>query len=219
MSFNSYFNKAQNKPKINKTRCWESHPPYKIGEYVVIGGSCTSEYPDVDVFVGLDWSVKKGKRGMPWNSGFDIYFPIPDMGTPPSIVEFKKLLKYLKDSLVSGKSVYIGCIGGHGRTGLVLAALTTYMIGDKDSITTVRRDYCHKAVESTKQVKWLTKNFGIKSAEASKTATIYGLNNNFTKSQTNVVEGTLKLDSLSNGKVTNSDNRMYRCVKGGSIFE
>ena len=151
-----------------KVSCWENHPVYFINDMPIVGGSCTSNYPDVDVFIALDWNGKKGKRSYPWNKGVDIYFKITDMGVPEDTVEFIKLLSYTAKAMKSGKKVYVGCIGGHGRTGLFLAALTTLMSGEKDSITKVRAEYCKKAVESDKQMKWLHDNFEIVEVEPSK---------------------------------------------------
>jgi hypothetical protein len=149
--------------------CWKTHPTYNIGgKYPVRGGSCVTHYPSVDIFVGLDFNSLTGGRYYHWNDGKDILFPIEDMGVPKDVNEFKILLQYLSTQLKQGKSLFIGCIGGHGRTGLVLAALTTYMTGDIDSITTVRKLYCNKAVESQTQVAWLKKHFGIKPIKESK---------------------------------------------------
>lgn len=153
------------------TSCWASHVPYKLecteGTYEIIGGSCTSTYPEVDVFIGFDGMMKKGKRNYPWESGVDIYFPIVDRQAPTNAEDFKKLVDWVAAELRDGKSVFAGCIGGHGRTGLFLAALTKVMTGKKDAITYVREHYCKKAVESTKQVDWLVKNFGIKKVTGS----------------------------------------------------
>jgi protein-tyrosine phosphatase len=151
-----------------KGSCWESHPVYEIEGMPIIGGSCTSNYPDVDVFIALDGGARKGKRSYPWNKGVDIYFKIVDMQVPDDIKEFKKLLSYTAKQMKAGKSIYVGCIGGHGRTGLFLAALTTFMTKDKDSIKTVRKEYCHKAVESQVQMIWLHEHFGITKVEPSK---------------------------------------------------
>lgn len=152
--------------------CWASHPPYLISDdegcHEIIGGSCTSSYPDVDVYIALDGGGCKGKRSYPWHEGVDIYFKIKDMGVPEDLDEFKNLLSYTAKAMRAGKSVFVGCIGGHGRTGLFLAALTKFMTGEKDAIKKVRKEYCKKAVESQKQIDWLNKHFKITKAEPTK---------------------------------------------------
>lgn len=147
-------------------RCYETHPPLPIKagdkEYLIYGGSCG--YPiveDADIYVGFDYSMKKSPMAYPWEEGESFQYLIQDMHAPSDPVSFKHLISWLADQLVAGKKVHLGCIGGHGRTGLVLAALVTFMTGEKDSITYVRKNYCVKAVESASQVRFLHQHFGI----------------------------------------------------------
>lgn len=150
-------------------RCYETHPPLQIGDYTVYGGSCSNPMViDADVYIGLDHITAKSKYS-PWNPGGHIHYPIVDMSVPQDPEDFKKLIDWLAVQLTALKKVHIGCIGGHGRTGLVLAALVTVMTGDKDSILYVRKNYCEKAVESASQVAFLAKYFDIKATVASKT--------------------------------------------------
>jgi hypothetical protein len=57
-----------------------------------------------------------------------IWFPIRDYDVPNSFIEFKKLIETIVDRLKS-KDVIIHCNAGHGRTGLVAAAVL--MLGGK----------------------------------------------------------------------------------------
>lgn len=158
-------------------KCSDKHKPVAINvkgtTYYVHGGSCTNpggsnSLKGVDVFVGLDMGMKATRRRYPWCAGVEFLFRIPDMGVPSNLEEFKNLLVYLSGVILDGKRVFIGCIGGHGRTGLVLAALMTHMTGDKDSISYLRKVYCEKAVESKAQVDWLHTHYGITKVEALK---------------------------------------------------
>jgi len=198
--------------------CWTTHPVYKIGEYEITGGSCTSSYPDVDVFIALDSSGKKGKRSYPWNDGVDIYFKIADMGVPKSLEDFKKLLSYTAKAMKAGKKVFVGCIGGHGRTGLFLAALTKVMIGDEDATTTVRENYCHKAVESTEQIKWLKKHFGIKEVKGTKSSFTSVWGTDKTSASGAIPFGTDLTENWITGKVTDNKSQKYLCAKGTSLI-
>lgn len=143
-------------------RCYESHPPLKIGEYTIYGGSCAHPIvKDADVYVGFDLSMRSTSRAYPWEAGEEFLYYIQDMSVPEDPASFKKFIAYLSAQLIAQKKVHLGCIGGHGRTGLVLAALVTYMTGELDSISYVRKNYCEKAVESAKQVDFLNRHFGI----------------------------------------------------------
>ncbi len=55
------------------------------------------------------------------------------------------------------KDVIVCCIGGHGRTGLVLSILAYFMCEDakKDPIAFIRKNYCKEAVETAEQVKYI----------------------------------------------------------------
>lgn len=151
------------------TSCYESHPALSIGDFKIYGGSCSTPLiTNADVYVGFDHSMNHVGKQYPWSEGESFLFHIPDMGVPKSADDFKKLIEWLSLQLFAKKLVHIGCIGGHGRTGTVLAALVTHMTGNKDSIAYVRKHYCEKAVESVSQIKFLGEHFGVTEANPSK---------------------------------------------------
>lgn len=151
-------------------RCYETHPPLPLGGGLVIyGGSCG--YPaveDADIYVGLDYSMKKSEKAYPWVPGESFLYPITDMNPPSDADSFKQLIEWLAVQLSANKKVHVGCIGGHGRTGTVFAALVAVLMGKKDAIQYVRSNYCDRAVESDSQIAFLMKHFGVSSAEGSK---------------------------------------------------
>lgn len=151
-------------------RCYETHPPLPIGNgLVVYGGSCAHPIvTSADVYVGLDMTMRKTSMRFPWEDGDEILFPIPDMRVPSDPAQFKKLLEWLAVQLAAKRKVHVGCIGGHGRTGLVLSALVNVITGEKDAISYVRESYCKKAVESVEQIDFLEKHFGIARANPTK---------------------------------------------------
>lgn len=161
---------------VKHKSCWESHPklPITVGDktYYVTGGSCTCGGPfkegDYDVVVGLDWGFKPSEMMYPWKKGEAFLYEIKDMSVPTDKKSFHELIGYLEKSVLAGKSVFVGCIGGHGRTGLVLSALVCKMTGEKKAIEYVRKNYCEKAVETTSQIEFLNKEFGVEKAKGSK---------------------------------------------------
>ena len=159
-------------------RCYETHKglPIVVGDktYTVYGGSCSTPiHTNADVFVGLDYSMAKNPKIYPWNGGMAVHFIIKDMGVPDSITEFVHLIEWISMQLIANHKVHIGCIGGHGRTGLVMAALVMHMTGNKDAITYVRSNYCKKAVESDAQIQYLHSVFNINLVATSKTYKMY----------------------------------------------
>ena len=150
--------------------CYHKHPPLKMPgtELVIYGGSCLSPIiKDADIYIGFDESMKFTKRSYPWNAGEEFLFAIRDMSVPDSPTQFGKLVDWTKAQLEAGKKVHCGCLGGHGRTGTFLAALVS-RFGEKDAVTYVRKNYCKKAVESSKQIAFLKEHFGVLGAEPTK---------------------------------------------------
>lgn len=159
----------------NTTRCYHSHPalPLKDG-LVVYGGSCIDPAVlDADVYVGFDYGMRDDARAYPWNDGVWFQYLITDMKAPKNPESFSQLIDWLILQLSANKKVHLGCIGGHGRTGTVLAALVARFMGVKDAIQYVRKNYCDKAVESKEQIDFLMKHFGVSSADPSKSHAVY----------------------------------------------
>jgi protein-tyrosine phosphatase len=156
-------------------KCYENHKPLPLKDGLVVhGGSCAHPtVTDADIYVGLDYSIAKVDKAYPWVDGESFLFHIPDMGVPANPEQFKQLIIWLAAMITEGKKVHIGCIGGHGRTGMVLSALVKTMLEKEDAITYVRENYCTKAVESVAQVKFLHTHFGIKEVASTKTG-LYG---------------------------------------------
>lgn len=154
--------------KKGYTSCYHGHPILALGGGKFIGGSCLSPAHDADVFIGLDTGMRV-KEYKPWERNVtQLLFPVHDMCAPDNAADFKRLVEYVCNQLQNGKTVHAGCIGGHGRTGTLLAAVYSVITGEPDSITKVRSIYCHKAVESSTQAKFLTKHFGITPAKGAK---------------------------------------------------
>ena len=150
-------------------RCFHTHPGLKIGEHTVYGGSCsTPVHDDCDIYIGLDYTMAEHENRLPWKPGHSVHYKITDMQAPKNAEEFKDLITWLAGRIEKGDKVHIGCIGGHGRTGIVLSALVAVMTSEPDAIGYVREHYCEKAVEATGQVKFLMEHFGVAEAKGYK---------------------------------------------------
>lgn len=147
-------------------RCYVSHKPLKMGKGILHGGSAVNSLPGMDLYVGLDHSMRDVRDGWVDPPPLRIHFPIPDQGVPKELTEFKLMVTYLCNQLRKGKIIHIGCIGGHGRTGMLIAAIASEMGISKDPIQWVRDNYCLKAVESKSQVGFLVAHYGAKKAKS-----------------------------------------------------
>lgn len=156
-----------------KASCYHSHPALKMpgSEAEIYGGSCLNPaVADAEIYIGFDSGMRIGPRHWPWKKGHDIKFEVSDMQVPKDIKNYRKLVEWTKTQIDAGKKVHAGCIGGHGRTGMFLAALVS-LYGEKDAISYVRKNYCDRAVESKTQVEFLAAEFGITPVGGSKVST------------------------------------------------
>lgn len=157
------------KPSNTYKTCYHSHPTLELGKGKLLGGNCDSPVTeDADVYIGLQSGMRQTSRSWPWSKKVEFLYPIQDMGIPNVAKSFHSLVSYICKCLNEGKFVHVGCIGGHGRTGMVFAAVVKEMLGKVDAITWVRKNYCEKAVESPAQVNFLAEEFGIKKVSGSK---------------------------------------------------
>lgn len=152
-----------------KPRCHESHPVLSVGGGTLVGGACSKAPDGFDVYVGLDYSMDLHPKSYPWaDSRIEVvHYPITDYKAPGDSEEFVAMIHWLVAQLQAGKKVHVGCMGGHGRTGTVLAAILA-LTGEKNAIAWVREHYCKKAVESAEQVDFLVKHFQCVKAEPAK---------------------------------------------------
>jgi hypothetical protein len=151
--------------------CYHTPPKLLIGGGTLYGGSCISPLiTDADVYIGLD-SGMRVQEYLPWEREHQvqhILYPITDMNAPKDEKTFAKLVEFVCNQLQQGKHVHAGCIGGHGRTGTLFSAVFNIINSDKDATETVRKLYCKKAVESSVQINFLHKHFGITKVEGTK---------------------------------------------------
>jgi hypothetical protein len=156
---------SDEKTALEPGQCYQKHPALLLGQYEIYGGNAaTPMVKDADLYVSLHaglscgwatetWDLYKSELACDaWESGGkigEVSFAIPDGHAPQDADRFKALVSWLCTQLQAGKKIHVGCIGGHGRTGTVLAAITAQATGEKHAIEYVRNHYCHRAVETT----------------------------------------------------------------------
>ncbi|ATS92338.1 tyrosine phosphatase family protein [Stenotrophomonas phage vB_SmaS_DLP_5] len=90
---------------------------------------------------------------------FDIEVPTVDFQVPAMEDMIEGIDKAVTE-ILKGKPLYVGCMGGIGRTGLFLACLAK-VFGEKDPVLYVRKHYIPHAVETMAQQKFVA-NFNPK---------------------------------------------------------
>lgn len=81
------------------------------------------------------------------------FFPIKDFGVPRMFYTGDHLRRMVESALQDGE-IYVGCAGGTGRTGLVLALLAR-VAGVSDPVRFVRDTYKSHAVETAEQERFV----------------------------------------------------------------
>jgi hypothetical protein len=153
MSKQNYFSK--NDPCKN-------HPELNIGGGIFTGGKNIEQIQKSDLYVCLDYQY------LPSNYIFDssqkthlngklriVFAPFQDMGIPKK-ENLKIVINKIIPVLKKGGRVHVQCIGGHGRTGTVLACLIHKINKETNPVNWVKHNYCEKAVESYAQVVFIS---------------------------------------------------------------
>lgn len=122
--------------------CHNSQTPvFKIGGTEIYGGGIYEDLPEVDVVIELH------ER----RSNNYIFVPIKDFDVPDLPKEFwHKLYKKIQGY----NKVMVRCLGGHGRTGMVLAILAGSS-GIDYPCKFIREKYCEHAIETDEQKKYV----------------------------------------------------------------
>ncbi len=89
-----------------------------------------------------------------------LYVPIEDYGIP-TVEDMDLIVSFIKYHTSKGKEVVVSCIGGHGRTGAVLAVWAG-LNGVENPIEYVREHYCECAVETEEQEEFVEYYLGIR---------------------------------------------------------
>jgi len=88
----------------------------------------------------------------------DVTLPIRDFQTPEGTIPPSEVAQALTKALTAalrGQDVYVGCMGGWGRTGLVLALLVKATGVTDDPVAFVRAHYNPRAVETADQAEYV----------------------------------------------------------------
>jgi protein-tyrosine phosphatase len=170
MLYGEYFEPSYNHHySFQSTYHAHSHwrQPVRVGNYVLTCSSFSCRPKDIEP--NLDFGIYLSKVwdsyiSPIWTSGAYLKSVAEVRGYPAMIVDWpdgsavsaemiKRLVNIALSKLRHGKSVDIGCWGGHGRTGTLLACIIARVehLPAKAAIEAVRQRYCEHAIESKTQ--------------------------------------------------------------------
>lgn len=84
----------------------------------------------------------------------DVHLPIKDFSTPDDADAVEDALFEAYAAALKGQPVFVGCMGGMGRTGLFLALLAK-TAGIQEPVRWVKQNYNPHAVETNPQAKYV----------------------------------------------------------------
>jgi hypothetical protein len=144
--------KTSTTPTVYIEKCRHYHKPIKIVKGPTIYCSSRREHkvdvPDFGLYADYSWRPLCRAEFINW----------PDMREPANEQLAADAIIDAYNRAVDGQRVEIGCIGGHGRTGTILACMATIAgMTPVKAISFVRKKYCDEAIESEQQewyIKW-----------------------------------------------------------------
>ena len=93
----------------------------------------------------------------------NVRLAIKDFDVPQSTIAVETALKQALGAALGGRQVYVGCMGGWGRTGLFLALLAK-AAGVERPVDYVRQNYTVRAVETEQQYRYVD-NFDVSNVQ------------------------------------------------------
>lgn len=80
----------------------------------------------------------------------------PDFSIPPEEIPMVDIVQWMLDQLTAGKRLETACMGGHGRTGTMLALLLCAQgMPPGSAMARVRKHHCTKGIENAKQAEYV----------------------------------------------------------------
>ena len=102
--------------------------------------------PDFGLYLDPQWTPTWPNVMLDW----------PDFGVPQDQATADEQIREAFARARAGQRVEIACVGGHGRTGTVLACMAILVgVPAAEAVTWVRAAYCPRAVQEPAQQYWI----------------------------------------------------------------
>jgi hypothetical protein len=102
--------------------------------------------PDFGLYLDPMWTPTWPAEHLDW----------PDFGVPKDLTSADEQILEAYRRARDGHAVEVACIGGHGRTGTVLACMAVLAgVAPPDAVSWVRQHYCERAVQEPSQAYWM----------------------------------------------------------------
>lgn len=106
----------------------------------------SEQAPDFGLYLDPMWTPSWPAEHLDW----------PDFGVPHEHAAADAQILSAWDQARAGKQVEVACVGGHGRTGTVLACMAVLAgVPSAEAVAWVRARYCARAVQEPSQAYWM----------------------------------------------------------------
>lgn len=120
------------------------------------------EEVDIGVYMYDSWAgplMTSPGMDVPWQDKLftqQVLLDWPDFSTPNDMVPMIEVVDWMLDQIKDGKKLETACMGGHGRTGTMLALLLCAQgVYPATAVERVRKTYCKEAIENAKQIDYI----------------------------------------------------------------
>ena len=119
--------------------------------------SAEDTHPDYGLYLDPSWTPTWPHVLLDW----------PDLGVPTDDFLASSEIAQAFARAKRGETVEVACVGGHGRTGTVLACMAILAgVPPDDAVAWVRAAYCSRAVQEPRQEYWVQHRFEAEAASA-----------------------------------------------------
>lgn len=143
--------------KIVRVVCQHTEDPvtFPDGTRVLASGwlerARSASAPDFGLYLDPAWQPTWPAVMLDW----------PDFGVPTDAAVADREIVAAFDRARRGEAVEVACVGGHGRTGTVLACMAILAgVPTTEAVEWVRSTYCRRAVQEPGQQYWVENRFG-----------------------------------------------------------
>jgi hypothetical protein len=127
-------------------------------------------FPDGTRVFASGWLQRKAGDASPdfglyldpsWTPGWpSVMLDWPDFGVPTDAAVANREIRGAFERARAGQRVEVACVGGHGRTGTVLACMAILSgVPANEAVEWVRQTYCRRAVQEPSQQYWIEHRF------------------------------------------------------------
>jgi hypothetical protein len=108
--------------------------------------------PDFGLYLDPAWTPSWPSAMLDW----------PDFGVPADAAAAEREIRGALARARAGQRVEVACVGGHGRTGTVLACMAILSgVSADEAVEWVRQAYCRRAVQEPSQQYWIEHRFAV----------------------------------------------------------